>query len=154
MNKAAIMLCQGDLLAAKNQLNELLEDQNLRVVQTEPTADGMIPDYLIKTLLYFLIVTSKCQLKNLTFHYHSVENNKMARHVTKYRRFVLDTGHQEQAPGASSASLGGLGQMGPGGADMPGSVGSQMAAGVDAGDAMGSMGGVGGGPGISGAKKS
>ena len=32
MNKAAIMLCQGDLLAAKNQLNELLEDQNLRVV--------------------------------------------------------------------------------------------------------------------------
>ena len=26
MNKAAIMLCQGDLVNAKNQLDELLED--------------------------------------------------------------------------------------------------------------------------------
>ena len=32
MNKAAIMLCKGDLVAAKNQLDELLENQNLRVI--------------------------------------------------------------------------------------------------------------------------
>ena len=59
MNKAAIMLCQGDIIAAKNQLNELLDDQSLRIIQTEASSDGMIPDYLIKTLVYFLIVTSK-----------------------------------------------------------------------------------------------
>ena len=69
MNKAAIMLCQGDIIAAKTQLNELLDDQNLRIVQTENTSDGMIPDYLIKTLVYFLIVTSKYQtLLNLSHH--------------------------------------------------------------------------------------
>ena len=60
MNKAAIMLCQGDLAAAKTQLDEVLEDQNLRVVQTEAKDSGLIPDYLVNLLVYFLIVTSKC----------------------------------------------------------------------------------------------
>jgi len=59
MNKAAIMLCQGDLVAAKTQLNELLDDQNLRVVQTDPSSAGLLPDYLVNILVYFLTVTSK-----------------------------------------------------------------------------------------------
>ena len=59
MNKAAIMLCQGDLVAAKNQLDELLEDQNLRVIQTDPNQNELIPDYLVNLLVYFLMVTSK-----------------------------------------------------------------------------------------------
>jgi hypothetical protein len=59
MNKAAIMLCQGDLIAAKNQLDDLLEDENLRVIQTEATTTELIPDYLIHLLVYFLLVTSK-----------------------------------------------------------------------------------------------
>jgi len=32
MNRAAILLCTGDLIGAKTQLNQLLNDQNLRVV--------------------------------------------------------------------------------------------------------------------------
>ena len=60
MNKAAVMLCQGNLPGAKNQLDELLEDQNIRVIQTEPTnSSEMIPDYLIKLLVYFMLTTSK-----------------------------------------------------------------------------------------------
>ena len=60
MNKAAVMLCQGDILAAKTQLDELLEDTNLTVIQTESaTSSDMIPDYLIKLLTYFLLTTSK-----------------------------------------------------------------------------------------------
>ncbi len=53
------MLCQGDLSAAKTQLDELLEDQNLRVIHTDQSGSEMIPDYLINLLLYFLLVTSK-----------------------------------------------------------------------------------------------
>lgn len=66
MNKAAIMLCQGDLVAAKNQLDELLEDQNLRVVQTDPSQNELIPDYLVNLLVYFLMVTSKYPLFAIT----------------------------------------------------------------------------------------
>ena len=64
MNKAAVMLCQGNLLAAKSQLDELLEDQNLRVIQTESSngSDKMIPDYLIKLLVYFMLTTSKSMI--------------------------------------------------------------------------------------------
>ena len=59
MNKAAIMLCQKDLIGAKAQLDDLLDDQNLRVIQTEPCSSDLIPDYLINLLVYFLVVTSK-----------------------------------------------------------------------------------------------
>jgi len=90
MNKAAVMLCQGDILAAKTQLDELLEDQNLNIIQTEsPSSSEMIPDYLIKLLTYFLLTT---------------KNYKMARHVTKYRRFVLDTNHIDQLNGLSTVN--------------------------------------------------
>ena len=66
MNKAAIMLCQGDLVAAKNQLDELLEDQNLRVIQTDPNQNELIPDYLVNLLVYFLMVTSKYEYSILS----------------------------------------------------------------------------------------
>ena len=67
MNKAAVMLCQGDILAAKTQLDELLEDQNLNIIQTEsPSSSEMIPDYLIKLLTYFLLTTSKCLFVPIT----------------------------------------------------------------------------------------
>ena len=49
------MLCQGDLIAAKGQLDELLDDKNLRVIQVDSTTSEMIPDYLIKLLQYFLL---------------------------------------------------------------------------------------------------
>ena len=97
MNKAAIMLCQGDLVSAKNQLDELLDDQSLRVVHTEANATELIPDYLVKLLQYFLMVT---------------KNYKMARHLTKYRRFVLDTNHIDSGsssgqPTAQGSNTGG-----------------------------------------------
>ena len=99
MNKAAIMLCQGDLVSAKNQLDELLDDQSLRVVHTEANATDLIPDYLVKLLQYFLMVT---------------KNYKMARHLTKYRRFVLDTNHIDSGsssgqPTAQGSNAGGAG---------------------------------------------
>ena len=60
MNKAAILLCQGDLNSAKDTLDELLVDQNLKVVHTETSTDqDLIPDYLVNLLVYFLIISSK-----------------------------------------------------------------------------------------------
>ena len=66
MNKAAILLCKDDLLAAKDQLDELLVDQNLKVVHTESeVGEGLIPDYMVSLVVYFLIVSSKLYLVNL-----------------------------------------------------------------------------------------
>ena len=65
MNKAAVMLCKGDLNAAKSELDELLEDQNLQVIQTDSQSDDLIPDHLVNLLLYFLLVTSKYLADNL-----------------------------------------------------------------------------------------
>lgn len=61
----------------------------------------------------------------------------MARHLTKYRRFVLDTGHQEQAPGASGTALGGVAtQLGANGAEVP-VTGSQMPTGAEGPEGVG-----------------
>ncbi len=50
------------MAAAKDQLDELLMDQNLKIVHTDATVteqDNLIPDYLVNLLVYFLIVSSK-----------------------------------------------------------------------------------------------
>ena len=47
MNKAAILLCAGDLYAAKQQLDDLLKDENALLVTQNMASDGIIPSYLI-----------------------------------------------------------------------------------------------------------
>ena len=59
MNKAAILLCAGNLYAAKQQLDELLKDANVTVITDSNECNGMIPSYLIQLLVYFLLKTSK-----------------------------------------------------------------------------------------------
>lgn len=57
----------------------------------------MIPDYLVNILVYFLTVTSKYRSPlSDSLPCTRVENYKVARHLTKYRRFALDTNHLEQ----------------------------------------------------------
>ena len=77
MNKAAIMLCQGDLISAKNQLDEILEDQNLKVVHTDQSNSEIIPDYLINLLLYFLLVTSKYTITHQILSFSCFLNDLM-----------------------------------------------------------------------------
>ena len=59
MNKAAILLCAGNLEAAKEQLDELLKDQSLNLITENLETEEIIPSYLIQMLVYFLIKTSK-----------------------------------------------------------------------------------------------
>lgn len=78
MNKASILLCAGDLYGAKQQLDELLKDEDVDIITENQGNDGIIPAYLIQLLVYFLLKT---------------KNFKLARHLTKYRRFIIDTDH-------------------------------------------------------------
>jgi len=78
MNKASILLCAGDLRGAKEQLDVLLQKEDLNLITDSQSGEGMIPAYLIQQLVYFLLKT---------------KNFKLARHLTKYRRFVIDAEH-------------------------------------------------------------
>ena len=66
MNKAAILLCKDDLAGVKNHLDQLLVDQNMKVITLDSSSESMIPDYLVNLLVYFLIKTSKSSTPNLT----------------------------------------------------------------------------------------
>lgn len=59
MNKVAIKLCANELLSAKELLDELLECKELKLVTSDTSSEGMLPNYLIKTLIYFFLRTSK-----------------------------------------------------------------------------------------------
>ena len=59
MNKIAVKLCANELLSAKELLDELLEIKELKLITSDITSDSLIPSYLIKTLIYFFLKTSK-----------------------------------------------------------------------------------------------
>ena len=61
MNKAAILLCKDDLIGVKTHLDQMLSDMDLRVITLDQSSEGMIPDYIINLLVYFLLKTSKYQ---------------------------------------------------------------------------------------------
>ena len=61
MNKAAILLCKDDLVGVKMHLDQMLSDMDLRVITLDQSSAGMIPDYIINLLVYFLLKTSKYQ---------------------------------------------------------------------------------------------
>ena len=82
MNKVAILLCAGDLFNAKQSLDELLCDENLPLITQNMASDGVIPSYLVQQLVYFFLKT---------------KNYKLARHLAKYRRFIIDTNHIDPA---------------------------------------------------------
>ena len=89
MNKIAVKLCANELLSAKELLDELLEIKELKLITSDITSDSLIPSYLIKTLIYFFLKTSK------SFFNFFLENFKMARQLAKNRRFMLDTNYIE-----------------------------------------------------------
>ena len=66
MNKVAIKLCANELLSAKELLDELLECKELKLVTSDTSSEGMLPNYLINTLIYYFLRTSKIpQFNNL-----------------------------------------------------------------------------------------
>ena len=82
MNKVAILLCAGDLFNAKQALDEMLGDENLPLITQNMASDGVLPSYMVHQLVYFFLKT---------------KNYKLARHLTKYRRFIIDTNHIDPA---------------------------------------------------------
>lgn len=91
MNKAALELCRGDLVASKKHLDLLLATLKCKFVVTEPDSVHALPSYVASLLIYFFLVT---------------KNMKMARHLAKYGKFVLDTNHVDptQQPSTSSTA--------------------------------------------------
>jgi hypothetical protein len=59
MNKIAVKLCANELISAKELLDELLEIKELKLITSDITSESLIPGYLIKTLIYFFLKTSK-----------------------------------------------------------------------------------------------
>jgi len=59
MNKIAAKLCANELISAKELLDELLEIKELKLITSDTTSESLIPSYLIKTLIYFFLKTSK-----------------------------------------------------------------------------------------------
>lgn len=59
VNQAAVKLCANDIIGAKETLDELLTILDVKLVTTENSSDSLLPQYLIHTLIYFFLKTSK-----------------------------------------------------------------------------------------------
>jgi hypothetical protein len=80
MNGAAFALCRGDIENAKEQLDVLLERLDQKLIAIDNDIKHVIPSYIASILIYFFLLT---------------KNFKMARHLTKFSRFAVDTSHLE-----------------------------------------------------------
>jgi hypothetical protein len=60
MNTAATLLCSGNTFGAKEQLEDLLEKLDLKVLASSTDSKGILPSYLVNILVYLLLKTSKC----------------------------------------------------------------------------------------------
>jgi hypothetical protein len=59
VNQAAVKLCANDILGAKDTLDELLNQLNVKLVTPVSSSDTILPQFLIHTLVYFFLKTSK-----------------------------------------------------------------------------------------------
>jgi hypothetical protein len=59
MNTAATLLCAGNTFGAKEQLEDLLEKLDLKVLAISNDSRGILPSYLVNILVYLLLKTSK-----------------------------------------------------------------------------------------------
>jgi hypothetical protein len=90
MNTAAALFCAGNILGAKEQLEDLLERLDMKVIASSGDSRGILPSYLVNILVYLLLKTSKCfiQMSNPFL----AENLKVARSLVKHRRFLQEEG--------------------------------------------------------------
>ena len=65
VNQAAVKLCANDILGAKDTLDELMTQLDIKLVTNNSSSDSILPQYLIHTLVYFFLKTSKFQLISL-----------------------------------------------------------------------------------------
>jgi len=65
VNQAAVKLCANDILGAKDTLYELMTQLDIKLVTNNSSSDSILPQYLIHTLVYFFLKTSKFQLISL-----------------------------------------------------------------------------------------
>jgi hypothetical protein len=82
MNTAAAMFCQGNTTGAKEQLEDLLDRLDLKLLVPSADSKGILPAYLVNILVYLLLKTSKFCNSD------SAENFKVARNLVKYGRFI------------------------------------------------------------------
>lgn len=59
MNSAATLICAGNILGAKEQLEDLLDRLDLKVLAISNDSKGILPSYLVNILVYLLLKTSK-----------------------------------------------------------------------------------------------
>ena len=52
-------LCQNDILGAKETIDELLLSMDAKLITPSHSADMMLPQYMIHTIVYFMLKTSK-----------------------------------------------------------------------------------------------
>ena len=59
INTAAVMLCKGNLVAAKELLEIVLDELEMKVVVNSHESKHILPPYLVSILVYLILKTSK-----------------------------------------------------------------------------------------------
>lgn len=90
------MLCKGNLAAAKELLEVVLDELEMKVVVNSHDSKHILPPYLVSILVFLILKTSKSKLMIKYF----LENYKVAKNLTKYRRLIVEgdfesTNHQQ-----------------------------------------------------------
>jgi hypothetical protein len=71
LNQIAVKYCANDILGAKDSLDQLLTSLELKLVTFSSSSDQNLPNYIVQTLVYFFLRTSKLPLKKLiTFGFY------------------------------------------------------------------------------------
>jgi len=69
------MLCKGNLVAAKELLEVVLDELEMKVVVNSHESKHILPPYLVSILVYLILKT---------------KNYKVAKNLTKYRRLIVE----------------------------------------------------------------
>jgi hypothetical protein len=59
INTAAVMLCKGNLVTAKELLEVVLDELEMKVVVNSHESKHILPTYLVSILVYLILKTSK-----------------------------------------------------------------------------------------------
>lgn len=59
LNQIAVKYCANDILGAKDSLDQLLTSLELKLVTFSSSSDQNLPNYIVQTLVYFFLRTSK-----------------------------------------------------------------------------------------------
>ena len=96
MNTAAALFCQGNTIAAKDQLENLMDRLELKVLTNNHDSKTILPAYLVNILTYLLLKTSKSSQPANYFQCRELQGSQKPGQV----QAIFARGGRERAEGA------------------------------------------------------